>query len=499
MNRKERRAAKAQEALQAAGNTGSIFGLLPVSGAGPGRPEGGGGYGLPGSPTAKPATGQTPQVNPFVLPKATGINQISQMFPSSYYVEWNVSSWRAACDQCLNQGYPLSYATLTSWAYESSAFVQMLFAKYGDTIDGTQFFIVDAAGNQIPELTDELCNKQWLMQLRREILFSYFWGFTGINFDPIQEKVYKYPMQQLDPINRVLRENTFSFYDGVRFSDIDTLLFVQPSTNYEAFLGYMQPITRSFIMQNLASLNWLQAGLRLAFPVMAIGYPQGDGAVLPDGTQINPLKLQAEALAANLDPSKALVFPYTMGPDGKTIQKAIDFEFEKTGTGGNAYKIFSEFNDDERNMIRELVLGGTLSSNGSKSGSGSRSLGEVHERNFKQVMKSKLEFVLSILNGPFKDKISKFYKNLPAGWRYEFNRTEQLTLEEMTSLSEVMNQNGKRLTETFFTTMGVSVDYFEDAPAPAQDIKPIPDPDGDAMMALPTSRTNLGVKKKSYW
>lgn len=482
---------------------GAPFGNLPIVapnshgyGNQVGGPAGGGsidagGYGV-GLPGAIPATGQGPAVNPFYLPKATGLNVMSQTYPSNYFVEWNLSTWRYACDQAIKMGYTMSYATLTSWAYEASAFVQMLFQKLGDALDSVEFFIVDHKGNKIDDMTLEFASKPWQMQLRREILFSYFWGFSGINFDPASEKVYKYPMQEIDPINRMLKSSTYAFYDGYNFAEHPNLLFVQPSTNYEAFLGWMQPITRSFIQMNLTKSNWVNAGRRLAFPVMTVGYPQNDYALDPLGNnQLNRFKVQAEDIAANVDPSKGFVYPYTL--DGKGgIQKAIEIDFAETKAGQNMYKIYSEFNDDEKNEIRELILGGTLSSAGSKSGSGSRSLGEVHERMFQQVVKSKIEFVLATLNTDFRPKIEVFYKNLPAGWRYEINRTTQYTLEEMTSLSQVLSQQGKRLTDDFFIANGLAPNFFEDAPEPVLPSKgkPIPDPDPDALAA---------GRKKKFW
>ena len=118
------------------------------------------------------------------------------------------------------------------------------------------------------------------------------------------------------------------------------------------------------------------------------------------------------------------------------------------------YKIYSEFNDDMKNEIRELILGGTLSSSGSKSGSGSRSLGEVHERMFKQVVKSKMRKVLSILNGDFIPKISKFYdKSLPKAWRYDVNKSEQMTIEEKIQFwREVMHYAKDRGVDVYFFT-----------------------------------------------
>ena len=260
----------------------SILPGVPKSGSGT---SGGWGQGQPG---AKPATGQNPSVNPFIIPKSAGLNVFSQTYPSNYFVEWNLSTWRMACDQCMKMGYTLSYATLVSWAFECSPFIRSLFEALGSALERIPVFIVDKKGNKLDDWTKELCESTWTIQLRKEILYSYFWGFSGLNFDPLSKKIYKYPMQDIDPINRMLRANTFSFSDGVRFEDHDNLLFVQPSSSYEAFLGWMQPITRSFIQQNINKNNWVAAGRRLAFPVLTVGYPQNDGGVDLNGNNLNP-------------------------------------------------------------------------------------------------------------------------------------------------------------------------------------------------------------------
>ena len=510
MNRKDRRnndpeVRKRREKFSSDfGQVSAPFGNLPQTPVTsspygvPGTKSPSGGYGF-GNVKAEPATGTSPSVNPFVIPKGTGLNIISQTFPSNYYVEWDLTSWRQACDQATLMGYTLSYATLTTWAYECSPFVQSLFSKMGSAIDEVEFFITDKNGNRLDELTEELVSKPWLIQLRREILFSYFWGFSGFNFDPIGGKIYKYPMQEIDPINRLLKQSTYAFYDGFNFAEHDNLLFVQPSTSYESFLGWMQPITRSFIQMNKAKNNWISAGLRLAFPLLTVGYPQNDNGNDPiTGLSTNKFLTDAQMIAANIDPSKGLVYPYTIDGAGN-IQKAIEIDFQDPKAGQNMYKIYSEFNDDEKNDIREMILGGTLSSSGSKSGSGSRSLGEVHERMFQTAVKSKIDYVVSVLNNDFIPKISKFYKGLPDGWRYDINRAKPLTIEEMGALAGVVTSSGYRFTTDFFEANGISKEFIEDAPEPAVPVKPQvkPDPDPDVNFAYPIP--SFAKAKKKYF
>lgn len=484
MSRKDRRARDRQKLT-----TNNVVTSLPLIGSPVGGLENPGGWGI-GGPDARPAKSDPVAVNPYRIPKSSGINIMTQTYPSNYFVEWNTSTWRWACDQVMNTGQTMSLATLYAWAYQSSPFIQGLFEKLGSALDEVKFFAVTPDGEPNDAMTMELVTKPWLMELRREILFSVMWGFSGLNFDPIEGRIYKYPMQQVDPINRMLRDGTYTPYNGEKFAESANLLFVQKSTSQENFLGKMQPITRSFIQMNQSSNNWLAAGRRLAFPVMTVGYPQNTGALDTNNNQINQFKLEAEEIAANIDPSKGFVFPYTLLPNGE-IQKAVEIDFQETKAGQNMYKVYSEFNDDMKNDIREFVLGGTLSSTGSKSGSGSRSLGEVHERMFKQAVKGNLEFVLNVLNTDFVPKISQFYKGLPQGWRFDIDRTNQYTMEEMTSLSAAVNENGLRLTKDFFVDNGVPDHYLDEAPTPPPPVKdkPVPDPDGNVNSS----------KKKAYW
>lgn len=490
MSRRDRRANNpaVQERKQQY-EASSVFGgpLAGVGGTG-GQAKGSGGWGV-GNMKQTPASGQSPAVNPFMIPKGAGLNIISQTFPSNYFVEWNLSTWRAACDQAIKMGYPISYATLVSWVFESSPFVQSLFNAIGSAVGKIPFICVDEKGNELPEWTQDLCSKSWQKELRKEIAFSLFWGFTGINIDPVNGKIYKYPMQQLDPISRMLKQSTFSFDDGLPFASTDNLLFIQPSTSYEKFLGWMQPISRSFIQMNLNSNNWVAAGRKLAFPLMTVGYPQTDSALDPEsGNQFNPYKLQAEDVVASADPGKGLVYPYTLDDKGNIV-KSLEIEFEKTGANAKAHDIFKDFNNQAKDEIREMILGGTLTA--SVGDSGSRALGEVQQEKFDTVISDIVEFIETYLNDEYRDKIKKFYKDFPDGLLFAANKAKQLTLDDITKLSTVLVQNGKRLTAQFFEANGLVQEFFEDAPAMNVDTSS----DEEFAAAIPT-RTLFGAKKK---
>lgn len=474
--------------------TNSTAALQPGSGSGQG-------WGL-GLPDAKPAGGQRPSVNPWMQPKAAGLNVTSQTFPSNYYVEWNLTTWRFACDQAIKMGYTMSYATLASWAFECSAFIQSMFTALSAPLASTPFYVKNGKGEIMDDWTEELCNKEWQQTLNEEILYSKFWGFTGLNFDPWKELVYKYPMQEIDPINQLVKAGTYDFYNGTRFEDHPNLIFVQPSQNYEKFLGWMQPITRAFILMNTNKNSWIQAGRKLAFPIMTVGYPQDDAAVDPMSNQINPYKLQAEDVVANADPSKGMVYPYTTDNKGNII-KSLEIEFEKTGTGAKAHDIFTDFNESEKNEIREMLLGGTLTADAGTQGS--RALGEVQERKFDSQNAANIEFVVRRRNKNVMPKMRHFYKNLPPDAWFDIQRAKPMTLADMQALSGVVTQNGKRLTTQFFVSNGIAEEFIEDAPDPvsSQPTQPGKDPNvkplkKDFKMAEPEKSFFGFLKKKQY-
>ena len=466
MTRRERRASdpeiqKKRETLGIQpGVTAQQYGFgMPINTTTPG-----GGYGI-GNPGAMPASGQQPMVNPFMIPKDSGLSVISKTFPNNYYTAWDLSAWRAACEQAIRMGYPVSWAAMCAWTFESSAFVQSLFRELEVAVARIPIIFKDLKGNKIDELTTEICDKKWFRDLFKEGIFSKFWGFSVINIDPINEAIYKYPMQDVDPINRMLKSNTFAFYDGLRIEENANLLFFQPSTSYEAFLGWMQPITRAFIQMNTNNTNWMAAGRRLAFPIMMVGYPQDDTQTDRAGNPINAYRNQAEDIIKNSDPTNGLAFPYTIGPDGKMV-RSIDVSFaDGGGTGaGSRQKIYQDFNNEQKQEIREMILLGTLSS--SAGTTGSYALGSVHMEKYQMAIEHMVDETIALLNKEFLHKLKYFYKGFPDGVVLGVEEAKEYDISEIKQWADILKESGKKLSTAFFEKAGLSEEDIEDAPEP---------------------------------
>ena len=450
----------------------------------------GGGYGL-GFPNAKEAGGQRPTTNPVMQPKTAGLNLTTKVFPSNYYREWNLTTWRAACEQAMRMGYPIDYAAMTTWVFNCSPFIQHLFREIAIGIENSPVFLFDAKGNKIDEWSEELCSQSWFNTLRKEMIYAWFWGFSGLNFDPLKKEVYKYPQQNIDPINRFLKQSSFNMYDGINFDEYLNLLFVQPSTNYESFLGWMQPICRDFIQMNQNNNNWIAAGERMAYPLMEVYYPENSVGQDETDQTVNEYKLEAQNIAANANPQNAIVAPYTRNVDG-TINKTIEVEYTTAtqGTAG-AYRIYKDFNEEKKDDIMQMILLSTLTSSvGSK---GSLALGDIHMQKLEQGIKSLVTWHVDELNKSFLGKIAQFYKNFPADAKFGTNKAKQYKLLEIKTMSEILTANGKQLTTEFFIDQGISPEYIEDGPV--ETIKNNPNEDKKVEMATKPG-IFTGLKKK---
>ena len=228
---------------------------------------------------------------------------------------------------------------------------------------------------------------------------------------------------------------------------------------------------------NLANNNWVGAGRKLAFPVMQVGYPENSGGIDADTTEVfNKYRLEAENIVANVDATSGIVYPYTRDAAGE-IQKAIDVEFLQTNAGKSSHLIFSEFNEAQKNEIREMIFGGTLTS--SVGERGSLALGEIHMDKYKMSIDSNLAFELAVLNDEFLTKLRKFYKNMPEGLRFGLNTAKKWTVDEIVKLNPVIVGNGLKLTAEFFNELGLSPEYLEereDEQLPQQTIGKKPQP-----------------------
>jgi hypothetical protein len=424
------------------------------------------GWGVPELGNKK-AGGERATVNPFQIPRSGGYSTTSMVFPNNYFRVWDLTSWRNACDNAIKFGYGIDYAVLTSWVFESSPFVQFLYRKIESEIGKTPFLIIDSMGKEIPLWTEELCSKAWQKQLRQEIALSHFPGYSVLNFDPINNKVYKYPMQNVDPVNEMLKSGTFDLFEGAIIAEKDDLLFVQPSKNYEKFLGWMQPISREFIMMNNAYNYWLAAGKRNGYPLLAFGYPEQAAAGDGNGNIINTGKNQAEALAAGIDPTKGITRPFTFDDKGER-QYLIDIAAIDTGNRGDQHKVFMEFIEKKQNEIMQMILLGTLGASTQKNGN--KALGEVHERAWETVALDMIEFVETYLNSSYLPKISKWYENFPKNIKFKADKTKNMVLEDIKMLSDIMQENGKKLTDEFFEANGIPTNYFTDLNATEQNV-----------------------------
>ena len=438
-NRKIRR-----KILQLAkGNTGSGFGL--------------------GNGNITAIKGNSPTANPFMQPKMMGLNVGSKFYFPNYYQTWDISAWRLACDQAINMAFPSSYGTMIEWVESSSPFIKSLKREIKISTSKVPIYLLDENGVKDEIWTKEICEKKWFRKLRQIINLMHFDGFGAVNFDPIGNQIFKYPIQNIDYINQAVKRSTYEPMAVENCKENENLLFIQHSNDYTDLLGWMQPISRAFIEMNQNSSNWLMAGKRFSNPIPVVYYPQSDVSSNWNGSEaVNTYREEAELILRNFDPSNGLTAPYTLDNQGKMV-KALDLDFISPKSGGSAYKVYEDFNEIRKNEIREMIMLSTLTSSGGLHGT--KGLGEVHERKFEDVIIDIISDELDILNDEtdFLKKVRSFYKNMPENLHFGIDKAKQWEITEVIQISNLVNQNGYQLKPEFFTELGLDITMLQKA------------------------------------
>ena len=385
-------------------------------------------------------------------------NHVVQTYPMTRYIDYTERDWRIASDRLINNGQGQMWDTIVTWMLSSSSFVQTLVERRLTPILSTRFVLVDKDGEVDEELTESI-NKRWFKSWIESAAMAIFQGYSAGVFDPKMNKTERYPIAVIDPFNRALKHNPFELNGQERFADYSNLFYVQYSSQHQTMLGLFQPLVKEYIGISITLRNWLASGTRQAFPMTQVGYKS---AVVTNQVtneqdeeelqQVNQNKATAEYIADNIDPTVAIVTPFSIDDKGNQVYD-VDVRQTEHHSSDNAYKTYADYiNEAEIRMIN-LVLGSQLTM---KEGT-SRALGEVHERVSKTYAERDVEWMLDILNNELKPKL-----NIPEDHYFSQDSTTALTLDDAQKLSTIVNENGKQLTQDFFTQIGLPDNFYED-------------------------------------
>ena len=402
------------------------------------------------------ATNKQNSVNPI---KPVGLGSfVVKTYPMTRYIDYTEADWRMYSDQLINNGMAQGWDTMVTWMLASSPFVQTLIERRLNPILSARYVLMDENGNVDEALTEQI-DKGWFRKWIEAASMAIFQGYSGGVFQPQNNKIERYPISVIDPFNRALKHTPFDLNGHERFDDYSNLFYVEYSSQHQTMLGLFQPLLKEYVGIAITLRNWLASGTRLAFPLTQVGY-NGAGVELqdyiaPDGTiqqkKVNPNQETAREIAANIDPTVAITTPFSVD-DGKQVY-SIEVKQTEHHSTSDAYKTYYDYIDQAEIRMINLVLGSQLTI---KEGN-SRSLGEVHERVAKTYAERDVKWMVEVLNNVLKPKL-----NIPDNRWFSDDSASTMSMDEAQKMSDIVNQNGKQLTQEFFTQIGLPENFYED-------------------------------------
>lgn len=258
--------------------------------------------------------------------------------------------------------------------YESALMDLHLAGVLAKRLKGVTKVPIEFSRDGVP---DEEINRQlaspWMKQLREEIILAQFWGFSLLQFYTDDEgdiRFYSVPRKHYDPVNQVLlRHQTDS--NGTPISEFPNMLFV----GGERDLGILAQILVAVLYKRNNYADWAKYCELYAIPIQEYTYNAGD-----EETR-RQLLLDARQRGNNavyIHPAES------------------NFQFVESNAKSGTSELFKDFTDYWDNQIAVRVLGNTLTT--SASSTGTQALGSVHKEVEEELNEDDCNTVLDVLN-----------------------------------------------------------------------------------------------------
>ena len=258
--------------------------------------------------------------------------------------------------------------------YESALMDLHLAGVLAKRLKGVTKVPIEFSRDGVP---DEEINRQlaspWMKQLREEIILAQFWGFSLLQFYTDDEgdiRFYSVPRKHYDPVNQVLlRHQTDS--NGTPISEFPNMLFV----GGERDLGTLAQILVAVLYKRNNYADWAKYCELYAIPIQEYTYNAGD-----EETR-RQLLLDARQRGNNavyIHPAES------------------NFQFVESNAKSGTSELFKDFTDYWDNQIAVRVLGNTLTT--SASSTGTQALGTVHKAVEEDLNEDDCNTVLDVLN-----------------------------------------------------------------------------------------------------
>ena len=317
-------------------------------------------------------------------------------------------------------------------------------------------YVVDKSGNESEQLTELLRDTTWFLDFISYSLDSMMWGFSPIQFGvwknnefnsfelkntegvkEVKDSVYVVNRDYIKPEFGIVVEAP-SMISGNSYND-PKLYFLNIGKSHD--LGLLEKLAPLILIKDNLTKNWSEWAEVFGMDII-IARTETSGS---DRTAlINALK--------NLASNKTGVF----GPDDV-------IEFNGTSRS-DAYKVYKEFMQYIDEQISKIVFGQDVVSNNT-----GQVVGKTGENIAKLYGNADARFVKSIINSQLLPFLTRIGAGNFEGYKWEWDTTEELTLQERAEIDLKISQMGKEHSDEYINeTYGTDVikkEEMQDSPS----------------------------------
>lgn len=277
-------------------------------------------------------------------------------------------------------------------------------------VTNSEITFQNAKGEEVPEIVDIIDSLDF-EELITQVMHARFWGRAGVEFDFTQGfRVYELPKKHIDIKRKLILIND-SDETGISYENDDNILVVGKQRDFGLFLR-----TAPFAI-------WKRGGFGdYAQWLEIFGMPQRVGKY------------------SSYDPESRKLLEDALGNAGAApwvvIPKETDVETVNNTGNGSSGTSFDDFRRACNEEILITLLGQTLTT--VQGDRGARSLGEVHKDVEESKNRSDLRFVQRVLNQYVVPLLEKRGYPVKGGWFVFPKAARELSVDEIVSLSDIL-------------------------------------------------------------
>lgn len=288
-------------------------------------------------------------INPYNVLRQQGVGGAKTIaLPQNYSFDLTMDTWWSAVQRARLYSDFTGLDALYSYVMKSSTIVRSAVDKRLRPLKSRTFGVY-FDGVEDVELTQKVKDSA----LVRELIYQHglanftFARVVGIDKD---NKVFVYPLRNLDVVNRAIKGETYDIEGKVIVGKQVNLFWLQTSYQSEDTLGLLEPIARDYINMCNAQNNWQTASQFLAYQQMVMYYENGD----------EEMQAAAKLAASKIGLGQVVVAGKTTDELSGKITKDLELENVYGSAAADTFRIFKENIEQLRGAIMQLVIGSSL-------------------------------------------------------------------------------------------------------------------------------------------